>query len=145
MSLVSGDIYGAIYKKFTDTAALNTLTATTTSMENFVIEKGADMPYIVARVVSMIPKYHLGKLAVPWETLRVQFSVFDDTSSSSATIEAIIDQIEAAYGVNGTALSFEDSTYTHDVSRRILGPRFELVAGVWQGFIDYRIKLNKAA
>ena len=50
MSLVSGDIYGAIYKKFTDTAALNTLTATTTSMENFVIEKGADIPSVSSEV-----------------------------------------------------------------------------------------------
>lgn len=144
MSLVADDIYGAIYKKFTDTAALNTLTDSTTSME-FFADKGFDMPYIVVSIVSMVPKYHLGQLTTPWETSRVQFSVLDDTSSSKATITAILDQIEAAYGVNGTALSFEDSTYTHDISRRILGPLLTHIDGVWQATIDYQMRFNKAA
>ncbi len=144
MSLIFGDIQGALYKQYADTAALNTLTSTTTSMFREMSDKGEDAPYIVASIVTMVPDYTLGELTRPREEVRVQFTVVDD-SKSSATLDSILDQLEAAYGVNATALSFEDSTYTHLASFRIAGPTRQRVSGVWQGIVIYRIVLKKAA
>ena len=120
------------------------LTNTTTSMFFSVGEKHEDMPYIVVTWVSMIPTYIMGELTRPLEELRMQFTVYDKTATSIA-IDAIMDQIEAAYGLNGSALSFEDNTYTHVESFRVMGPLRDRANGVWQSILDYRIILKKAA
>ncbi len=142
MSLVTGDIYGAIYKKYADTAALNTLTADTDSMRPSALAKGKEMPYIAVDIVSQVPVYCLNQITTPREDLRVSFAVFDN-SSSRATVDDILDKIEAAYGVNGTALSFEDATYSHMVSIRELGPLVEWDNKAWHGIIDYLMMITK--
>ncbi len=143
-SLVYGDIEGAIYKKFADTAALNTLTSTTSSLFFSLSDKGEDAPYIVVTIVSGIPFNTLGQLTRPREDLRVQFTVIDK-SKTSATSDSILGAIEDAYGVNGTALSFADSTYTHLQSLRLTTPTRQHAAGVWQAVVDYRMIFKKAA
>lgn len=142
MSLTTGDVYGAIYKKYADTSALNTLTATTTSMHPSSVSKGGDMPYIAVDIVSWIPFYLLNQITKPREDLRVSFAVFDNSRSRS-TVDDILDKIEAAYGVNGTALSFESSTYAHMISIRESGPLVEWDNKVWHGIIDYTMMFTK--
>lgn len=142
MSLTTGDIYGAIYKKYADTAAVNTLTADTTSMHQSALAKGKDMPYIAVDFVSWVPFYLLNRITTPREDLRVSFAVFDN-SRSRATVDDILDKIEAAYGINGTALSFEDSTYAHTISIRESGPLVEWDNKVWHGVIDYLMMFTK--
>ncbi len=145
MSLVTYDIQGAIYKRFADTAALNTLTATTTSLFFDDADRSPNMPYIVATIMVPTPIYSFGGLTRPREEIRVSFSVFDD-SRTAATIDNICDKIEDAYGVNGSALTFEDATYTHLGSFRILGPnRLPTGQGTRGKVIDYRVYLKKAA
>lgn len=142
MSLTTGDIYGAIYKRYADTAALNTLTADATSMHPSSLSMGKEMPRIAVDIVSWVPFYLLNQITTPREDLRVSFAVFDD-SRSRATADDILDKIEAAYGINGTALSFEDSTYSHMVSIRESGPLVEWDNKVWHGVIDYLMMFTK--
>lgn len=140
MTYIVDDIYGGIYKKYADTAALNTLTATTTSMFYAMAGKGDDMPYIVVTFISNIPDYIFND-DKPREDVRVQFSVFDK-SRSHATVSSIAKQIDLAYGPEGTALTFEDSTYSNLTALRelVVGPEWDGAA--WQITMDYMMRFN---
>ena len=142
MSLNTTDIFGAIYKKYADTAALNTLTNTTTSLDLATSSKGKDMPRIAVDIVSWVPTFLLSLQSKPMEDVRVSFAVFDKARTHVNT-DAILDQIEAAYGVNGTALVFDDTTYSHTISVREAGPLVEWDGSVWHGIIDYLMMFKK--
>lgn len=99
--------------------------------------KGHSFPYITFHIISMTPEEALYEKATPYELCRVQFSVFDD-SASSVAVEAILDEVETAYGLNGSGLTFADSTYTHIVSRRDLNTITRSTdTGVWMATVDY--------
>lgn len=140
MTYILDDIYGAIYKKFADTAAVNTLTATTASMFFGMAPKGTDMPYIVVNFISDIPDYVLDDKK-PREDVRVQFSVFDKSRSHSAIME-LAKQIDLAYGVDGTLLTFTSSTYSQLTPLRdiVVGPEWDGMA--WQMTMDYVMQFS---
>lgn len=140
MTYIVDDIFGGIYKKYADTAALNALTATTTSMFYAMAGKGDDMPYIVVQFISNIPNYILFDKK-PREDVRVQFSAFDD-SRSHATISSIAKQIDLAFGPEGSALTFADSTYSNLTALRelVVGPEWDGAA--WQITMDYIMRFN---
>ena len=142
MTYIVDDIFGGIYKKYADTAALNALTATTTSMFFVMAGKGDDMPYIVVSFVSNIPDYILFDNK-PREDVRVQFGVFDD-SRSHATASSIAKQIDLAFGPEGSALTFEDATYSNTnlttLRELVVGPEWDGAA--WQITMDYMMRFN---
>ena len=142
MSLATNDIFGAFYKKFADTANLWQNTATTGSFFNSRVDKAEDMPYIVWAMITTEPVYTFNALTTPFETMEVQIDVFDDSSAASNS-DTLIDNVEAAFGVNGTAMTFEDSTYSHMQSVRVSGPFHFKEDGVWQTTVNYQVQIKK--
>ena len=138
---VYGDIVKAARKRYDDTTTFNGLTADTDSMTLGQGRTDDAMPYIVFNLISKATHYRLNELTDPIEEVGVSFSVFTD-ALSPATLFALMDQVEANYGANATALAFTSSNYKHVRSEQTnLSVSFE--AGVWHGLMDYDWWLEK--